>query len=228
VLDALDETSRDRGCGVEDLLQEFYDRLPEWLGFVLTSRPELKIVSTLSDFTPYEIDTKSAENCADVERYVEDKIGSVLGPNENKAQCVQKLLDKTDGLFLYAKKALQFFGDQKITLRRLDALPKGLGKFYVKQLARLRERISAGTYEQVCQLLEVIHAAKEPLGVEDLARCLGLNSEADVRDAIGVLRGSLIRVSEDQEDQEDQVVVQPVVRVFHKSVTDFLDAMQVH
>jgi hypothetical protein len=112
-----------------------------------------------------------------------------------------------------------------VRISDLERLPADIGSFYREQLLRLRESSSPERYTLAVQLLEVIHAAREPLGVAGLAQCLQQQElprhqlpPIRMQEALAALTGTLVVVSDDQRE----------VRVFHKSVSDFLAGLQVH
>ena len=69
VIDALDEASKDGRNELVDFLASQIPRTPEWLRFVLTSRPQPEVSQPLQGATAYGLDPQGPENIRDVREY---------------------------------------------------------------------------------------------------------------------------------------------------------------
>jgi hypothetical protein len=213
LLDALDEAKlSQRKSAVSFLLAQRMDRLLPQVCFVLTSRPEDLILEDFEAHEPLAIDTDSKENAADLELFIRDKISTCLAPGVDKVEAEQKLLQKCNGLFLYASKILEANSGQRLTLQAIDACPKEMSEFYRLQLERCQRQDEKQFFQRVVPLLEVVDSAHEPLSVAELASVLN-QQEDEVWDVVNLL-GSLLDVDESSEPEQ--------VRFCHKSVSDFV------
>ena len=98
---------------------------------------------------------------------------------------------KAEGLFLYARKVLDYKEGGLRSLADVRALPQGMEEWYEGQMERLLEALGQWlkspeeAYEalrdMVVPLLEVVLSARRPLPLEQLTRLL----DSELRDAFG-------------------------------------------
>ena len=126
IIDALDETIRDGRSALTDVLAEYIDRLPNWLGMIVTGRPEPSILRQFAGFKPQIIETESAENLADLRTYVLSwpELGDVDA--SQIAAHVERIVTASEGNFLYLQMLRKAVAAGLMDLAHPDRLPPGL------------------------------------------------------------------------------------------------------
>ena len=75
VVDALDEATDENGHNrIAELIGLELDRLPSWLAFVVTSRPDVSVITRLQGFKPFEIDAQGPQNLDDLRVWYESNL----------------------------------------------------------------------------------------------------------------------------------------------------------
>ena len=145
LIDALDECDRN---GKNDLLQcirEHFLELPEWLGFFLTTRPEVNIMKALKKFKPEPLIANSEKNMNDIKLYIRDNLTHCIA-KEELDEGVEILSEKSNGVFIYARYAVEKLNPQgEMSIDELKEFPDGITGFYDIQFKRLL----GGNYQHV-------------------------------------------------------------------------------
>src|ERR1017187_7207 len=92
----------------EDALHIFLNApwLPDWLGLVVTSRPEFDVKTPLQALNPFPLDTQSESNRADIRSYLRRELATQLQNRPNADRLVEQILEKSEGVFLYVERLL--------------------------------------------------------------------------------------------------------------------------
>ena len=192
VIDALDETEHKSRKDFIFLIKERFPRLPEWLVFFITSRPENMLQSKLAKYNPcVRICAGNGEQRTlyyqrheqDIQRFLEDSVDFSLLPCS-----VQDVTRRCNGLFLYA-----FYMKQELNGslhsgkidQFCDLFPEDIEDFFETNLKRVYDKVGAYLYGK---LLGCIMNAPSPLPVSFVSFVLhrensSLN-EQNVMDAI--------------------------------------------
>ena len=220
VIDALDECEYN---GINELLEVVADhfiKLPLWLKFLLTSRPEVKTVEKLERFDPLVLIAEDDQNIEDIEIYVAQKIEPFVKGEHLKA-VVSSIVNKSEGLFLYAYFFVAFLSKVSKTKTLVfddvhQVFPKGIASVYEKFFARLKKGLQdEGIREdRLFDFLSALAVAREPLPVSTAMEVLGITSDLqqgrkNMKKAMGPL-SILLPLHDDR------------IHIFHKSVTDWL------
>lgn len=210
LIDALDEATRNGRNELASLIGGEFDRLPSWLRVIITSRPyEQEINSELQALDPWKLDAGREENLKDIRTYLYRELRTFTGKAAPSGEVVDKIVDKSEGLFLYVTLVREELQKGRLSLARLEELPQGLGAVYLQWFQRYFPDIV--TYQSDCRpALEAICAAREPLPRNYLKEVMGWS---DYRmDSLAERLGSLFPfVGEDER-----------VRPVHQSVRDWL------
>src|SRR5271166_228103 len=208
LIDALDEATSKGGNELASLIGNEFDRLPPWLRVIVTSRPyEQEINSELQALDPWKLDAGRDENKDDIRKYLYREMQPFTGDGAPSDEVVDKIMDKSEGLFLYVSLVREELERGRLSLARMEEFPQGLGGVYLQWFKRYFP--DPKLYETECRpALEAICAAREPLERRDLALILGW-SEYDMR-SLTAKFGSLFPVVDGR------------VRPFHQSVRDWL------
>ena len=216
VLDALDESEYQGRNDLLDVIAEHFKKLPHWLRFLVTTRPEINICDSLKDLKPLLLEPDDEENLNDIGLYFERNLSGLLEA-ENREMVLKDLVKKSEGVFLCAQFLVDFIKTNCSTLNLEElekTLPSGISSVYNCYFQRLEKdfRKMDITTDQFFSLLCAVVAAREPLPLGFLCKLLFSNSSSfpgKVHRAISVI-SSLLPVQDDR------------IHFFHKSVRDWL------
>ena len=169
IIDALDETEYKSRKDFICLIKERFPRLPEWLVFFITSRPEDMLQSRLAKYNPcVRICAGNGEQSTlyykqheqDIQRFLENSVDFSRFPCS-----VQDVTRRCNGLFLYA-----FYIAQELNVslnsgkvdQFCDLFPGGIEDFFETNLKRVYDKVGADLYSK---LLGCIVIAPSPLPV---------------------------------------------------------------
>ena len=193
IIDALDETEYGSRKDFLNVIKLDFPRLPQWLVFFITSRPEEQIHNRLSSYKPCikmcagttDRDNFYQEHKKDIQRYLENEIDfslSSFSPEDVTKNC--------GGLFLYAfyivKKKKDSAKSGKVNqLAQLTDFPGDIDEFFLQNFQRVFDKVGRDLYRI---LLGCIMAAPSPLPVSFIAFVLERENsgveEYDVRDVV--------------------------------------------
>lgn len=173
VIDALDEASDANGQNpLVDLLVTRLAHLPEWLSFVVTSRPNPEVVAKLQCFSPFEMDAHDFRNAEDLSVYLKTGLSRrddfVVLEAPRQDQIIEILLENSEGMILYLQQILKGLDERLLTLDTIAQAPRGLGSLYRIAFDHLYggNRLESNYDEEVKPLLRLILAAPEGLPSE--------------------------------------------------------------
>ena len=216
VLDALDESEYQGRNDLLDLIAKHFKKLPHWLRFLVTTRPEINISDSLKDLKPLLLEPDDEENLRDIALYFERNL-SGLFEALNREMISKDLVEKSEGVFLCAQFLVDFIKTNcsTLTLEELEkTLPSGISSVYECYIQRLEKdfRKMDITRDQLLILLCAVVASREPLPLGVVSKLLFSNSSpfpGNVHRAISVI-SSLLPVQDD------------CIHFFHKSIRDWL------
>ena len=216
VLDALDESEIQGRNDLVDVIAKHFKKLPHWLRFLVTTRPEINICDSLKDLKPLLLEPDDEENLKDIGLYFERNL-SGLFEAENHEMVLTDLVEKSEGVFLCAQFLVDFIKTNCSTLilEELEkTLPSGISSVYECYFKRLEKdfRKMDISRDQLLSLLCAVVASREPLPLGFVCKLLFSNSSpfwGNVHRAISVI-SSLLPVQDDR------------IHFFHKSVRDWL------
>jgi len=219
VIDGLDESEYQGRSDLLDVISRYFARLPRWIRFLMTTRPEINIWDSLKSLEPLFLKPNDEENLADILLYFEQQLRDVLQA-ENHELILRELVQKSEGVILCAQFLVDFIKTNfsVLTLEQLHTiLPSGISSVYESYFKRLETELCKElkiTEDQFFSFLSAISAAREPLPLGFVSKLLfsGTLSSAvqrKVNKAIACI-SSLLPVRDD------------CVHFFHKSVKDWL------
>ena len=184
ILDGLDEAG-----GASTLAQSLANNLlnlPDWIGFVITSRPEPEIADVFRNFEPLAIDVSTQENQSDIYSYFKQTLSDLLKNAEDRHGILNRATKSSEGSFLYA----ELFTDEvlagRLDLRNPADYPKGLTSFYRQNFDR--KFSDYNTYKNIRCFLELM-LSDEGLPIEIIMDVTGCDRYAyrEFRDLLGSL-----------------------------------------
>jgi WD40 repeat protein len=224
VIDGLDEaTAPDGSNAIARLISDYWDRTPQWLRLVITSRPESAVTTPLAGLAPFVLDAAGKDNLADVRDYLAHGLdqlraaGRLPAAARDSDALLEALVERSEGMFLYARSVIAELEAGRLTAERISDLPRGLGGIYERFFSRqFPDAVQYG--ERIGPALAVICAQAAPLPVPLLERAMGLLS-IDVRKLLAAI-GSMFPIRHRQGSAATDTVTW-----FHKSVFDWLTAI---
>ena len=133
VIDGLDEAGRsDHGNALAELLVKHVDRLPEWLGVIVTSRPEPYLEQILKPLSGISVDGQTEQNRQDLVAWIGEKLpDQIIG--EERQRIINAVIDKSGGTFLYLRLIEE---DKTLDISKPETLPDKLDGIFKKNFNR--------------------------------------------------------------------------------------------
>jgi TIR domain len=211
VIDALDEGGDSARNPLAEMLARHASRLPDWLGMVITSRPESSIITALQALDPVVLDTQTDANRGDLRDYLWHRLGIWLESRADADHLVTTIIDKSEGNFLYIERFCDDARNNRLSLNRPDEFPHGLGGIFYQFLQRQFPDLALYR-ESFRPALRTILASREALPLDVLQSTFGWSGE-EVRDFTRPL-GSLFPVTRNGTGE--------IIRPYHKALADWL------
>ena len=190
IIDALDECASDSaGTSLVQFVKDTYNRLPTWVGLVMTSRNDSAVLNLFGGFPKVHLSSSDARNLQDIEIFIasmlfEDtpfleqvKVTLGLSSSDEVTYLTNKLLTQSEGNFLFAKLMLHYGKDDWHNQADLNKLPKTMGEQYERYLRRAygsREKI-----RPALAILEILVATFEPLTANQIFEVLRIQEKID-------------------------------------------------
>ena len=210
LIDALDECDHDGKNDLLSCIRDHFLELPSWIGFFMTTRPEVNIITALTKFHPEPLVADSEKNMKDICLFLRNSLVRCLS-EEELDEGVELLGKKSKGVFIYARYAVEKLNPQDTaSLEDLRNFPDGITGFYDIQFKRIlgENYESIGAKTPTWRIIEAVMAAREPLHVEALDYLVSCTA-FERKSAVANL--SLLFPVRDHR-----------LHVFHKSVKDWL------
>ncbi|TFH54036.1 MAG: TIR domain-containing protein, partial [Methanothrix sp.] len=213
VIDALDEAVEAGRNPLVEMLARNAQRLPDWISFVVTSRPEKNVMAPLQGLKPFVLDTGTEANRDDIRNYLSHELAPKLKDRPDASRLIEQILEKSEGVFLYVERLCDEIQHGHISLDHPDQFPQGIGGIFIQYFQR--QFPNSSEYKaSIRPILESICAQREPLPLSILAASVNL-SDNQLRERLAEL-GSLFPIRKGSSNTEDTVTS------FHKSIIDWL------
>ena len=220
IVDALDESEYQGRNELLDVIAKCFNKLPLWIRFLVTTRPEINICDSLKGLQPLLLEPSDEENLKDI-RFLFEKRLSCMLQSENREVIFQELVQKSEGLILWAQLLTDFIIENNSSFLTLEVLnntvPSGISSIFQSYFTRLESELRKElmiTEDQFLNFLSALTAAREPLPVEFVWKLLfpGKISSAFQRKVSKAITciSSLLPVQDG------------CVHFFHKSLKDWL------
>ena len=220
IVDALDESEYQGRNELLDVIAKCFNKLPLWIRFLVTTRPEINICESLKGLQPLVLEPSDEENLKDIRFLFEKRLSCIL-QRENHEVIFRKLVQKSEGLILWAQLLTDFITENDLSFLTLEELnctvPSGISSIFQSYFTRLESELCKElkiTEDQFLDFLSAITAAREPLPVGFVSKLLfpGKISSAFQRKVSKAITciSSLLPVQDGR------------VHFFHKSLKDWL------
>ena len=219
VIDALDESEYQGRNELLEVIAKYFNKLPIWIRFLVTTRPEINIWDSLKGLRPLLLEPNDEENIKDIRHLFERNLRPMFQVN-NHESILTELVQKSEGVILWAQFLVDFIKENFSVLKREHlggTIPSGISSVYQSYFKRLETELCKElnmSEDMFLSLLSVIAASREPLPLGFVSNFLfpGKVSSAvqrKVSKAIACI-SSLLPVQEG------------CIHFFHKSVKDWL------
>ena len=219
VIDGIDESEYQGRNELLDVIADYFKKLPSWIRFLVTTRPEVNIADRLKSLQPVQLEPNSEENLKDIRVCLKDQLHDVL-PSKKQEIILEALVQKSEGVMLYAHYLIDLIiKEVTLTPELLDVtFPSGISSVYQSYFARLETDLRKGlkvTEEQFMNFLSAVAAAREPLPLGFVSRLLLSGSSPSAVQRRKVVQ-AISCVSALLPVQDGRI------HFFHKSVKDWL------
>ncbi len=208
LIDGLDEASHDGKNEIARFIASEFEKLPQWLRIIITSRPDNEVLMPLQAFNPWVLASQSDKNQTDIDEYIDKRLGAFKS-KDLYGQVKDTLIKNAEGVFLYIKHVCDEIDKGRLQFEKPNQFPKGLGSIFQQYF---ENKFPDKQYyrQSIRPALQLIAAAYSPLNQDEINDVLGWNSDDfyDFKQDIG----SFII-----ENSENKVVP------FHASLFDWLE-----
>lgn len=222
VVDALDECDYDGRNRLLDVIMSQFHKLPSWIKFLVTGRPENAVADKLAHLKPFVLQALDKNNEKDIELFLKDKLTGI-SPNSDVTKNIHRFVSQAEGLMLYAHYFIQFVDDHRNTLTPADIkgiFPRGIASVYEQYFDRLM--VNLGVEEGLYgKFLASLAAARSPLPVTMASRILGL-----CLDTVDGNSGEMQKISGSISSLLP--IRDGCIDVFHKSIIDWLSSPELY
>ena len=219
VIDALDESEYQGRNELLEVIAKYFNKLPIWIRFLVTTRPEINIWDSLKGLRPLLLEPNDEEKIKDIRHLFERNLRPMFQVN-NHESILTELVQKSEGIISWAQLLVDFIKEKFSVLKRehLDGtIPLGISSVYQSYFKRLETELCKQlnmSEDMFLSLLSVIVASREPLPLGFVSNFLfpGKVSSAVQRKVSKVIAciSSLLPVQEG------------CIHFFHKSVKGWL------
>jgi hypothetical protein len=196
------------------------ESLPSWIRFILTSRPDRRVMREFEPLQPCLLKEMSEENLSDIRQYIQKRIAEPVFRSQLEAVqmssqiLVDKLTDLSIGNFRYTRCLLYDLEVGKLSLNRLPTIPESLASAYAKDLSKW---FSVNELAQRCKtILKVLATNQEPLAEERLVSLTGFRPRLIRQDLWGLRQFLDVGWNEEGEEKHETFAI------FHPSLRDYL------
>ncbi|PTD06270.1 Ankyrin-3 [Fusarium culmorum] len=224
VVDALDEMDHEFMEHFLQVLDQLGNIHPDRVKLIITSRPITTIEKIVRNLRLLDIRLGKDKVDPDILKYLHHRLDQMSLTLEIRDTIVHEVLKKSDGLFLYAKFAMDTISrlenaTAETVATALDSTPVDLSVMYRNLLQKHMGRTDLP--EGLCILvLQLVTHATRPLRLLEIADCIKVARPQFGQD-IGILK-SLIRTSC---GPLLEILPDESVRVVHHSLTEYLFGM---
>lgn len=205
LIDGIDEAGDCYHSPFSSFLARNMEKLPQWIRFVLTSRPEDAVLQPLQEFSTHVLHADSPENISDIKNYITKRFSCL---DRGCAFDASLIADRSEGIFLYAKYVCNELMSRAHGSQVNYELPAGIGAIYYDFFNRNFTDI-ADYRNSIRPFIEVLCAQIEPLSIDRLSSCCGKDID-EVIDFLAVFK-SMIYVGDDDK-----------IRPYHTSFIDWI------
>lgn len=172
VVDGLDEAETDGDNPLAEVFSKCVERLPRWIRFVFTSRPERSVTKYFQTSEAIDITEGMPSGYNDIMAYLVKALTEELRQTSNKLETLNKICELSDGVFLYAEMLVNDIKNGFVKMSDIGCFPKGLNAFY--RLSMERKFPNRNAFQEVLGIIELL-TLSETIPEELVRSVLGLS-----------------------------------------------------
>lgn len=154
---------------IVNFLKEYIFEFPHWIKFFITDRSS-NLETLLSDYNPYIIDGYSEKNENDIFSYIGERLKNI--PIAERDVVLKKVLQKSEGSFLYAEKITEDIISGKRRAEDYLKFPSSIGGFYTAEFKHLFGDDFKFYSSKVRPLFELLVSSKDQIKITQIAKIL--------------------------------------------------------
>ena len=207
VLDALDESESNKRDELVHLISNHLHKLPSYIRFVITTRPDL--IDKFEKLNPLYIRGDDPRNLLDLKIVLQERISGTSVP---RADLVDRLAKKSDGLMLYAVFLSEIYNEESSSFN-INNLPNGIEEHYEHYFRRLKSQLGLLeiSEDKFLSFLCALAVSKEPLPDAFLEILFEVENSPSKMKKVRKAISSLLIINENKS-----------ISFFHKSIRDWL------
>ena len=187
VIDGLDESEYQGRNELLDVIANQFCKLPLWIRFLVTTRPEKTIIERLKRLKPFHLEPSGEKNLQDIRLFFQSHLQD--GPDNDclDKTILNKLVEKSEGLMLYAYFLVEFLENNVALLDQVHVSgspPLGISSVYLSYFKRLEADLQkeVGISEETfLTFLSIVTVAREPLPLAIIYKVLGPHANGTSR-----------------------------------------------
>ena len=154
IVDGLDEAEKDGSNPLAAVFARCVERLPRWIRFIFTSRPEKNVISLFESAKTLDLVDDMPAGYNDIMAYLLRALSVELKSIPNRLEALKKICELSEGVFLYAELLVDDVKNGAIKLSSPGSFPRGLSDFY--RLSMERKFRNGDNFEKIKSFLELL------------------------------------------------------------------------
>lgn len=154
IVDGLDEAEKDGSNPLATVFARCVERLPRWIRFIFTSRPERSVISLFGGAQSLDLVEDMPDGYNDIMAYLLRALSIELKQIPNRLEVLNKICELSEGVFLYAELLVEDVKNGAVDLSNPSSFPRGLSDFYRSSMERKFR--NNGDFEEIRNFLELL------------------------------------------------------------------------
>lgn len=154
IVDGLDEAEKDGSNPLAAVFARCVERLPRWIRFIFTSRPEKSVISLFEGENSLDLVNDMPDGYNDIMAYLLRALSIELNSLPNRFEILNKICELSEGVFLYAELLVDDVKNGAVDLSNPNSFPRGLSDFY--RLSMERKFKSREDFKKIRDFLELL------------------------------------------------------------------------
>lgn len=154
IVDGLDEAEVDGRNPLAMVFSRCVERLPRWIRFIFTSRPERNVMLLFQNVNALNLVTDMPAGYNDIMVYLLRTLSTELQLISNRLEILKKICELSEGVFLYAELLVEDVKEGIVQLDNPSSFPKGLSDFYYSSMGRKFKKIES--FENIRKFMEIL------------------------------------------------------------------------
>lgn len=136
IVDGIDEADDNGRNYIAEVFSLCTQRLPRWIKFIFTSRPENSVKIHFQSFDSIDIVEDMPNGYKDMTRYLMNSLRDEIKEIPNQLELLSHISELSEGVFLYAVLLVEEIHNKSIKITDINSFPKGLSDFYLTSMRR--------------------------------------------------------------------------------------------